>query len=408
MPLFSYKAVDRDGEIVEGQLEAPNQSQLIARLRASGHFPIRAEPAGAAERPSVERRSLAIGPRGETISTRDIAGLTAQLATMLSAGLDLNAALGVLAEVSEKDEARRLVHDVRSRVQHGASLSDALEPHTAFSPLYVNMVRAGESVGKPDLVLERLADYLERVLRLRETVTNALIYPSILLLAAGASLLILLVFVLPRFKEMFDSLGAPLPLATQMVIAAGDMISSLWWLVLLLVVAGIYWFRTRLQTPAFRRAWDERLLKLPVFGRLLTALQVARFTRTLGTLTHNGVPLISSLSIVRAIVTNQAIAVALAGVTERVKHGQGLAGPLAETGYFPRQAIQMIRVGEETGHVDEMLLKLGDIYDKEVEVAVSRLLSLLEPALIIGFGLLIAFIIMSLLTAILGINELPF
>lgn len=404
MPIFHYKAVARGGEVVEGELDALDQSQAIARLRASGHVPIRADLAGG-ELMATSGLGAKLG--GKRVGKRDIAAFTAQLATMLSAGLDLNSSLGVLVDVSEKAEMRRLVRDIQTAVQRGSSLSEALAERRAFSRLFVNMVKAGESVGKLDLVLSRLSEYQERSLELQNTVSNALIYPIILLLAAGLSMAILLIFVLPRFKEMFDTLGAPLPMATQLVIGLGELLSRYGWLLLILAVGAAIWFRYRLRRPAFRRGVDEWLLRLPVLGRLLSSLQVARFCRTLGTLTGNGVPLISALGIVREIITNRAVAAALPGVTERVKHGQGLATPLAESGYFPRQAIPMIRVGEETGRLDEMLLKLGDIFDKEVEVALKRLLSLLEPVLIIGFGVVIAFIILSLLLAILGINDLP-
>jgi general secretion pathway protein F len=404
MPIFHYKAVARGGEVVEGELDAVDQSQAIARLRATGHVPIRADLAGGAPMATAGWRRLA----GKAASKRDIAAFTTQLATMISAGLDLNASLGVLADISEKADMRRLVLDIQGAVQRGSALSEALAERRAFSRLYVNMVKAGESVGKLDLVLERLSEYQQRSLELQDTVSNALIYPIILLLAAGSSMAILLIFVLPRFKEMFDTLGAPLPMATQLVIGFGELLSRYGLLLLIVAVGAVIWFRYRLRRPPFRRGFDEWLLKTPVLGGLLNSLQVARFCRTLGTLTDNGVPLIAALGIVREIITNQAIAAALPGVTERVKHGQGLAAPLAESGYFPRQAIQLIRVGEETGRLDEMLLKLGDIFDREVEVALKRLLSLLEPVLIIGFGVVIAFIIMSLLLAILGINDLPF
>jgi general secretion pathway protein F len=405
MPLYKYKAVTAEGEIVEGEMEARAQPAVIERLQALGYVPIRADEI----KSSVGGDTSWLGfLRGsDRVSQKDVTIVTQELATLLRAKLPLDRALEILIEVSPNAVVRRLLTRVRERVHDGATLSAAMEAQKGvFSRLYLNMLRVGEASGALDLVLIRLAEYLERARELRETVTSALIYPAILLCVAGLSVIVLLVFVVPQFQQLFDDAGKELPLATQIVIGVGDFLRAYGWTLLLAVIAATWYMRKQLDAPASRQRWDIRFLKLPLVGELITKLEVARFSRTLGTLMSNGVPLLTALSIVKETLTNTALAESMSGVAENLKQGRGLAQPLMEVAAFPRFAAHMVRVGEETGHLDEMLLEVAEVYDKEVRSTIKRLLALLEPVLILGLGLIIAGIIMSILVAILSVNEL--
>jgi general secretion pathway protein F len=407
MPLFRYKAVGADGKIAEGDLEAHSQTAAIDRLQTMGYVPIRADEITAAQ---VDKRSLRrplFGSRQITQSR--VAVLTQELATLLRAKLPLDRALELLIELSPNVRVRQVVTQIREQVHDGATLSAAMETQKGvFSRLYLNMVRAGEAGGAVDSVLMRLAEYMERARELRDTVTSALIYPAILLGVAGLSVVVLLIFVVPQFQQMFEDAGQALPFATQVVISLGEALRGYWWLMLGVILAVAYYFRKQFAEPATRYRWDNRLLGVPLLGELIAKLEVARFSRTLGTLMINGVPLLTALGIVKETLTNQVLAQSMGNVAESLKQGHGLAQPLMEAPYFPKLAAHMIRVGEETGHLEEMLIQVADVYDKEVRSSIKRLLALLEPALILTLGLVIAAIIISILVAILSINELAF
>jgi len=257
-----------------------------------------------------------------------------------------------------------------------------------------------------EVVLGRLADYLERTAELRETITSALIYPLILLVVAGLSVIMLLVFVVPQFSVLFEDMGAALPVPTRIVIAVGDLFRDYWWALLAVVALIALAVERRLQNPAVRTRLDRRLLALPLFGDLIWKLETARFCHTLSTLLKNGLPLLSALNLSKEVVSNRKLSGLLDEVGEDLKHGRGLAEPVARREILPQLALQMIRVGEESGHLDAMLAKVGELYDKEVQASVKRLLTLLEPVLIVGLGILVAGIIISIIVPILGANEL--
>ncbi|MGH8613331.1 MAG: type II secretion system F family protein, partial [Gammaproteobacteria bacterium] len=304
--------------------------------------------------------------------------------------------------------ARKLLLVLRERIRGGGSLSDAMQAQgDAFSSLYINLVKAGEAAGALDLILQRLADYLEHTEAVRESVKSALIYPAILVTVAALSVVILLTFVLPQFTELFEDMGATLPLATQLVIGLGDITVKYGWLGLAGVVAAVVAIKRAFADPEKRYRFDAWLLKAPLISTLIRKMQVARFTKTLGTLLENGIHLVSALGIVKDTLTNRVLARGMDRVIESLKHGGGLAAPLAVSGVFPADAVHMLRVGEETGELDKMLLKIADVYDKEVERAIQRLLALLEPVLILGMALVVLAIIVPLLLAILSINDIP-
>jgi general secretion pathway protein F len=269
-------------------------------------------------------------------------------------------------------------------------------------------VRAGEASGALDVVLGRLAEFLEKSQKLRETVKTALYYPIFLLMMAVISIVILLTIVVPQFKPLFESAGTALPVSTQILVGVGDFVRGYGWLIVLGLVAAYFLMRRYLATGEGRRRWDGFLLGLPFIGGLLTKIEVARFSRTASTLLQNGVSLLPALVIVRDILSNSIIASSIDSIAARLKEGRGLAEPLAATGLFPRLVIHLVRVGEETGQLEDMLTKLADIYDEEVGRTTARLLALLVPVLTIGMGVMVAAIIGSILTAILSVNTLAF
>jgi general secretion pathway protein F len=289
------------------------------------------------------------------------------------------------------------------------SLANALgEEEDTFPPYYSTMVRAGEASGALDVVLGRLAEFLEKSQKLRETVKTALYYPIFLLMMALISIVILLTIVVPQFKPLFESAGSALPVSTQILVGVGDFVRGYGWLIVLGLVATYFLVRRYLATGEGRRRWDGFLLGLPFIGGLLTKVEVARFSRTASTLLQNGVSLLPALGIVRDTLSNSVIASSIDSIATRLKEGRGLAEPLAATELFPRLVIHLVRVGEETGQLEDMLAKLADIYDEEVGRTTARLLALLVPVLTIGMGVMVAAIIGSILTAILSVNTLAF
>jgi len=399
---FAYKAIASDGEAVQGEMDAPDAATVVDNLQASGYLPVSTDELAGSR---YEFGSLLWSRR--RITRRDIHNLTRELATMLSAGLPLTHALATLASLTDKAATADLYEHIRSNVETGSALSAAIEQSGGpFSTFYVSLVRAGEASGALDLVLTRLAEYQTRAQQLRDAIFAALLYPIILLFVAGSSLLVLLTYVVPQFEPLFEDLGQSLPVSTQIVIALATALREYWWAIPLAGVA--LWFAAvrLLARKDFRRAWDAFVLRLPIFGDLITRIEVTRMCRTLGTLTSSGITLLDAVEIARESVTNEIFAEALALVGKDLARGRGLSQPMAEAGCFPQLVIQLVKVGEETGGLSSMLLKLADIYDEETQGAIKRLLALLEPALILGLGLLIAFIIVSILLAILGLNEL--
>lgn len=404
MPLYRYKAVAPTGEAQEGEMEGLGQSAVVERLQGMGLIPVRVEEATASAGAGSAGKSLF---RKNRISQEDIAVFTQEIATLLRAGLPLDRSLGILIGLSANPQVLQLLTQVRNDVRGGAALSAAMEAQSGvFSRFYLNMIRAGEAGGALDVVLQRLSEFMERSKELRETVKSALIYPAILVGVAVLSVAVLLVWVVPQFTQMFEESGKALPLPTQIVIAAGDTVQHYWW-ALILGAIGIYsWFSRQLQQAETRYKWDKRFLALPLVGDLVAKLEVARFARTLGTLIGNGVTLLTALSIAKETLSNTVMAEGLGTVATQLKEGQGLGKPLMETGLFPKLAVHMVMVGEETGKLQEMLIRIADIYDREVQNAVKRMLALMEPVLILGLGLVIGGIIMSVLVAILSVNDL--
>ncbi|MDP2097835.1 MAG: type II secretion system F family protein [Methylobacter sp.] len=403
--LFAYKAVNNLGETEEGIRDAVDEQQLITALQAEGCIPIRVVPASA-----KSFLGLRLGIKQSKLSQKDIALFTGELATLLESGLPLDKSLLVLIDLTEDNErVTKLIGRVLEKVKGGATLADALEKQSGiFSKFYLNMIRAGEAGGSLGEVLTRLSEYLERSRELKETVSTALIYPAILLIMSLASLFVMLTFVVPQFSEMFESAGKALPVSTQIVVGLAEWLQSYWWVLFLAVVFATSYMNLQMADPVKKKVWDGRFLKLPLAGTIILNKETANITRTLGTLLGNGVSILASLVIVRETVDNLVLADAIADTEMQLKQGKNMSDALLEKGIFPKMAMQMIKMGEETGRLEEMLLRVATIYDKQLRVAIARMLALLEPALIISLGLMIAGIIVSILLAILSVNDLAF
>lgn len=405
MPLFYYKAAGPDGDSLEGEVEARDQSAAAQRLQSMGYVPLRVEEMSAAAMVGRWRGSFGV----RRIGHADVAAFTREIATLLKAGLPLDRALEITANLAETEEVSELLNQVRNDVRGGSSFHAALESHPAvFSRLYLNMIRAGESSGALDVVMARLTEFMERSQELKETVRSALIYPAILVGVSVLSIVVLLLFVVPQFTQLFEESGRALPLPTQVVIGVGEFIKQDWWVILLFLLGGYTLWNRQMANPSSRFRWDGRFLRLPLFGELIAKVETARFSRTLGTLLNNGVSLLPAMAIVKETVGNSAMAETLDDVALQLREGAGLGKPLMETGVFPRMAVHMVMVGEETGRLAEMLNQVADVYDREVNMTVKRMLALLEPVLILGLGIVIGGIIMSILVAILSVNELAF
>jgi general secretion pathway protein F len=405
MTLFAYKAVNSLGETEEGVRDAADEQQLIAALQTEGYIPIRVEPASAKSFLGVR-----LGVKQSKLSQKDIALFTGELATLLESGLPLDKSLLVLIDLTEDNErVTKLIARVLEKVKGGATLADALEKQSGiFSKFYLNMIRAGEAGGSLGEVLTRLSDYLERSRELKETVSTALIYPAILLVMSLTSLFVMLTFVVPQFSEMFESAGKALPVSTQIVVGLAEWLQSYWWVLVLGVVLITGYMNLQMADPVKKKLWDGRFLKLPLAGTIILNKETANISRTLGTLLGNGVSILAALVIVRETVDNLVLAAAIQDTEMQLKQGKNMSDALLEKGIFPKMAMQMVKMGEETGRLEEMLLRVATIYDKQLRVAIQRMLALLEPALIISLGLMIGGIIVSILLAILSVNDLAF
>ena len=406
MARFRYKAVRGDGEVIEGEIEAASREAVVERLRGQGHVPIRADEFGAAAGLGL---SLGLPFKRRRASAKDVMLITQELAILLRSGLPLDRALSIVGALTRRRSVRTMVERIHERVRGGATLADALESYEdVFPKFYAGMVRAGEAGGSLDVVLGRLAETLERSQALKENVKSALQYPALVVIMAVLSIIILMTAVIPEFRPLFEDAGAELPVSTRIVVACSDFLGKYWWVigVVLLVVTLV--IRRHNADPAGRLRWDRWMLDVPLVGDLIKKIEVARLSRTLGTLLINGVSVLNALSMTTEALSNRAVAAALDEVRGRLTKGERLADPLIEAGVFPPLALQLIQIGEESGKLEEMLLRVADIYDEEVKRTIQRSLTLMVPVITIGIGILIAVIIGSMLAAILSAYDLPF
>ena len=397
MALYRYKALNARGELLDGQMEAASDAEVAGRLQEQGHLPVEARLASEAGGDSAWRALFKPKP----FAGQRLVQFTQQLATLLGAGQPLDRALSILLELPEDEAAKRTISDIREAVRGGASLSTALDrQHGAFSRLFVNMVRAGEAGGSLHETLQRLADYLERARALQARVINALVYPAILLAMVGLSLLFLLGYVVPQFSAMYESLDADLPWFSTFILGLGEFVRD-WWIVILAVpLLAVLWIDRKRRDPVFMLKFDGWLLQRKLAGPLVAKLEAARLARTLGTLLRNGVPLLPALGIARNVLDNRVLAADVDAAAEEVKNGIGLSAALGKGKRFPRLALQMIQVGEESGALDAMLLKTADTFEQETSVAMDRLLAALVPVVTLVLALIVGLVILAVLSPI--------
>lgn len=397
MAIFSYTATTMEGIMVEGVIEAPSQDVAIDRLKNSGVIPIKV---------AAPRQSL-----GKRLSWRsskaDLLTFTTELSVLLNAGLPLDRGLNVLSETSDSKEMKGIVQSILKSIREGSSFSEALKKHPkVFPTLYVNMIRAGEAGGVLATVLDKLNEFLESTKELKDNVVSAMIYPAILGITGGFSIIILLTFVLPKFTAIFSEIGGSLPLTTQILLAISNGFRSFWWIGLSILIVVFLVLRSYVRSETGRYKWD--VLKLKMMDDVIRKLETARFCRTLGTLLRSGVSVLAALNNSKDVISNQVIASQIDAVLKGVKEGKGIAGPLSEAKVLPPLALSMMKVGEETGQLDSMLIKVANAYEKSLREAVKRFMGILEPAIILGMGLIIGFIVISMLVAIFSMTDLPF
>ena len=404
MPQFRYVAVEASSETIEGRMEAPSKSAVIERLHAAGHVPIRVHEVSVGSLTAVDLGDLF---RRRALPRRSLALITGQLAILLQAGLALDEALTIVEELMERPRERACIRGLHDKISGGATLADAMAAESsAFPDFCVSMVRAGEAGGSLDAVLARLAEYLERSRAAREHIKSALVYPAIVAVICIGSIAVLLGFVVPRFRPLFDQAGTALPASASALLAASDFFADYWWVALLALAAAAAIAYRQFRNPAARKAWQRFALRLPLVGPLISKFEIVQLSRTLGTLLKNGVSLLNALAITRETTRNVVFGEAIALVAERAQTGKGLAEPMRASGVFPALVVHLMRVGEESGRQDEMLFKLAEIYEGELRQSTDRLLALIGPALTIVMGAIVAGVIGSILTAVLSIYDL--
>lgn len=397
MAVYSYTATTLEGAIIEGVVEAQDEKGALERIKVTGVIPLKITAPRSGLGKALRERS----PKGGLLT------FTSELSALIGAGLPIDRSLNILAEISEGKAMKEVVHSVLRDIRGGSSFSEALGRHPkVFPKLYVSMVRAGETGGVLDVVLDKLGEFLETAKELKDSVFSAMIYPVILGATGGISIVILLTFVIPRFSVIFKELGGALPLSTQVILWMSTALRSWWWVVFPLMAACIFACISYIRTEKGAYRWDG--IKLRFMGDIVRKLETARFCRTMGTLIKSGVPFLQALQNSKDVIGNRIVAESIGAVTKNVREGKGVAGPLMEAGVFPQLALSMIKVGEETGQLDTMLLRVATTYEKGLKEAVKRFMGLLEPAIILFMGLVIAFIVISMLLAVFSILELPF
>jgi len=396
--VFSYLATTMAGETIEGVIEAVDEKLAVERIRNTGLIPLKI---------TAPKQGGLRGKIGFKRSRGDLLTFTAELSVLLSAGLPIDRSLNILSEVAEEKEMKKTIQSILKSIREGGSFSDALQKHPrSFPRLYVNMIRAGEAGGVLDVVLDKLNEFLESAKELKDSILSAMIYPAILSITGGISIIILLTFVLPKFSVIFAELGGSIPLSTKILLGVSHSLRTYWWIFLPAVFMAWGIARSYMRSARGRLRWDA--LKLTLFGDVVRKLETARFCRTLGTLLKSGVSFLQALDNSKDVISNQVIASALDNVAKGAKEGKGIAGPLADAGVLPPLALSMIKVGEETGQLDIMLIKVAAAYEKSLKETVKRFVNFLESAMILAMGLVIGFIVISMLMAIFSITDLPF
>jgi type II secretory pathway component PulF len=400
MSTFFFRAVASDGKVRSGSLTGDDEKLIARELRKQGLTPIYVGVAPKGSSFEIKMPSFGGGRR------RDVLFFTQELSTLMTAGVPLDRALSISAELTERANFRFIILDVLRVLKGGRSLADSLATHPdCFSDLYINMVRAGEASGALAAIFERLAEFERSRDDLRGFIVSSMIYPALLATVGLASVVILLTFVVPKFATIFSDPRMKIPVPTQIMLTASNLVQTYWWMAAALLVAGFIAWQAYTRTVAGRIWWDGARLKIPMLGDALLKAETARFARAMATLVANTVPLVQSIGIAAATLTNKTIAGALAGVAQGVKRGEGIAGPMRKAGVFPPLAAHLLTVGEETGRLDHMFARMADIYETDTRASIKRFTSVFEPVVILVMGILVGSLILSMLLAITSIND---
>ena len=410
MPVFAFEAIKDDGQKVKSEVTAESKDEAIRKIQDQGLRPTRIkaqkEESKSRSVPGVEKapakKKGGLFMRG--VSSNDIVTFTTQLSTLQDAGLPIVRSLKILEEQQKPGRFKEQLEEVSSEVEQGSTLSEAMAKYPkSFDKLYISMVKAGEAGGVLDVILRRLAGFMEKSQKLRKQVKGALIYPAAVITVAILILVVIMLFVVPAFEKMFADIGQALPAPTQLLLNTSQAIQTYWYLIPLIPVFLMFIMKMIARTEAGERWLDAFKLRMPVFGNIIKKSSVARFCRTLGTLIASGVPILEALRIVKDAVGNVVIANAIEDVHGSIREGDTIADPLRASGIFDELLVNMIDVGEETGELDKMLMKIADNYEADVDVAVEGMSSLLEPLLIVGMGLVVGFIVISLFLPLVSI-----
>ncbi|OGW14311.1 MAG: type II secretion system protein GspF [Nitrospirae bacterium GWA2_42_11] len=403
MPVFEYRGLTAEGKDTRGFIDAENLQSAKTKLKKSGVFPvsISEETKKKAEgEPSAVRSIL------RRVKKTEISIFTRQLTTLLTAGLPLMEALSATIDHIDDPVLKRTITRIREDVREGRSLADAMRAHPrAFSGLYTNMIQAGETSGALDVVLARLADFQESQVKLRNKIWATMTYPVMMLFIGLGVMVFLFTFVIPQVTRVFEDLGQALPLPTLVLISISNFFRFYWWVIIGVILILTFALAKYIKTPKGKVVYDRLILKAPLFGKIIKLIAISRFSRTLSTLLASGVPLIASMDIVKAVVNNSVLSKVLEDTKDRVREGEALSEPLKRSGMFPSMVIQMITVGERSGELERMLSKVSDAYDNEVDTTVAGLTSLLEPVMILVMGVIVLFVVLSILLPIFEMSQ---
>ncbi len=408
MPVYQYKGIRGDGLAATGIVDAESPKVARQKLRKGGVYPTSlVEQQGVFDRPRAEGQVTSRVGRFGVLSKQELALLTRQLATLLVAGLPLVEVLGILVEQADKKALQGILADIREQVRSGKSLSAALEGYPRdFGQLYIHMVRAGEASGALDHILFRLAEFLEKQVALNQRVTNALIYPALMSIVAVTVLFFLLTFVVPKITAVFTDLHRALPTPTVVLMSISHFLAGYWWILVGGAAIGIIALHRTIQTPAGRRLADWFILKLPLIGETARMVAISRLSRTLSTMLASGVQLLEALDVAKRVMNNRVLEEAVEAARQNIREGETIADPLKRSGEFPSLVTHMIAVGERSGEMEDMLQRIAQIYDGEVERVIGRLTSLLEPIMILVMGVVVFFIVVAILLPIFEMGQM--
>ncbi|MCF6152488.1 MAG: type II secretion system F family protein [Candidatus Kuenenia stuttgartiensis] len=400
MSTFRYKLLTSSSNIVEGEKEAENKTSLISDLRKSGHIILNIHQINKGKKFELFFKR---------VSKKAVLPFTQELATLLEGGIPIDKSLSILLSGQGKNAMKSVIEDLLNGIKSGKSFTEALKNHEKlFSSIYISMVRAGEEGGVLPQVLKRLGDFQEKLQKTKGEIISAMIYPLLLSSTGLLSIGALIVYVIPKFSQIFEGMGISLPFSTMVLMGMSQYGIKYGWIFIAVIMALFFIYKRAMKDNTTAAKIDQKKLKLPLMGNLLWKMQISRFARTMGTLLENGVPLLKSLDIVKDVLSNKHLSEILVGVKTNVKEGAGITVSLAERGFLPEIAIHLLKVGEETGKLDRMLLKVADNFDADVEGRMKRLVTMVEPVLILLMGAVIGVIVISMLTAILSVNDMKF